>query len=206
MAEKYQFQINAKVGDHLINVNGETPQEAVENLEVLAAHKDRIHAALSALDGRDATEIVQKEKTWGARSQGGRTYPKPAASGAPQTSISATGSWGGQLAAAADPDHGDPNQSGFTTGNPQQLLQQHVGATVVSTEQNVASVSAGAVPREVMVCPLHGPRKYAGPGVSQAGKEYGPSYRCSERSCATGPHGKSAVWQNKDGSWPRAGA
>lgn len=190
MAEKYQFQINAKVGDHLINVNGETPQEAVENLEVLAAHKDRIHAALSALDGRDATEIVQKEKTWGARSQGGRTYPKPAAGGAPQTSTSATGSWGGQPAAAADPV---------------QVAQQELGATVVSTEQNVASVSAGAVPHEVMVCPLHGPRKYAGPGVSQANKPYGASYRCSERSCATGPNGKNAVWQNKDGSWPTRG-
>lgn len=191
MAEKYPIQFNAKVGDHLINVNAEDVEHALLLVEELTAKKDRLHSALEALDGRPATEIVQKEKTWGARSQGGRTYPKPAAGGAPQTTTSATGSWGGQPVAAADPV---------------QVAQQELGATVVSTEQNVASVSAGAVPHEVMVCPLHGPRKYAGPGVNQAGKEYGASYRCSERSCATGPHGKSAVWQNKDGSWPRAGA
>lgn len=191
MAEKYPIQFNVKVGDHLININGEGPEEALSNLKFVAGHTPEIHAALEALDGRPATEIVQKEKTWGARSQGGRTYPKPAAGGAPQTSTSATGSWGGQPAVAADPV---------------QVAQQELGATVVSTEQNVASVSAGAVPHEVMVCPLHGPRKYAGPGVNQANKPYGASYRCSERSCATGPHGKSAVWQNKDGSWPRAGA
>ncbi len=79
MAE-YGVQINVKVGDHLINVNGTTPEEAFKRLEELASHSEAIHAAIEKLDGRPATEVVAKPaNAWGARGQG--NYRGKAAAG-----------------------------------------------------------------------------------------------------------------------------
>jgi len=177
---EYKVQINVKVGDHLININGETVAEVQEYLHQLAEHSGEIHAAMEKLDGRPATDIVTKEKTWGARSQGGRTYPKTAGA----SSATSPGGSTPQTAVAAH------------AASPQQLLQQEMGAQVLGTETNaVASPGAGA-PNEVVHCGIHGkPRQFYGPGVSsKTGKEYGASYRCTERGC-------SAHWQRKDGSW-----
>lgn len=69
------LQINVKIGDHLVNVRGFSSGFVLDKLDELAFGADRIHKALEALDGRPATAIVEKEKKWGARSQGGRTYP-----------------------------------------------------------------------------------------------------------------------------------
>lgn len=91
MAE-YVVQINVKVGDHLLNVNGATPEEAFRNLETLAEHADAIHAAIEKLDGRPATEVVQKPaNAWGARGQGnyrGKAAGASAASNSSQTTSS----------------------------------------------------------------------------------------------------------------------
>lgn len=82
MAE-YGVQINVKVGDHLINVNGVDAAEAFQRLNDLADHAAEIHAAIEKLDGRPATEVVQKPaNAWGARGQGnyrGKAQSSPGA-------------------------------------------------------------------------------------------------------------------------------
>lgn len=78
----YKVQINVKVGDHLINIQGDSPTEAYDYLKKISDWAPEIHQMIEKLDGRTATQIVQKEKSWGARSQGGRTYPQKAAQAA----------------------------------------------------------------------------------------------------------------------------
>jgi hypothetical protein len=89
MAE-YGVQINVKVGDHLININGSTPGEAFQRLEELAEHSAAIHAAIEKLDGRPATEVVQKPaNAWGARGQG--NYRGKAQTASPNSSPPSSG-------------------------------------------------------------------------------------------------------------------
>lgn len=186
MAE-YTVQINVKVGDHLINVNGATAEEAITNLVALADQTPLIHQALSILDGgRPATEIVQKEKTWGARSQGGRTYTNnPGAQAAPPASFPQPAQpFQGQPASPA-PAGWNPQQPQW---DPQQAIQQQLGATVISQTPNA--------PQDP-VCGVHGqPLKYFGPGKNpNTQKEYAASWRCPTRGCS------GTKWQKSDGSW-----
>lgn len=120
-----------------------------------------------------------------------------------QTGVSSS-STGQQSATAVAPEQ-----------NPQQLLSQHLGATVIETSsvdtspatsgpsaQSASQTTGASVPHEVRVCPLHGPRKYFGPGVSErTGKEFGASYRCIERGCAAKPPKPLSLWQRWDGVW-----
>ncbi|SRR6266849_1827828 len=171
MPGDYKLRINTKVGDHLLCFDGDTVEEAVENLERGATFVARIHAALSILDGRDATTIVPKDnKTWGARSQGGRTYPK------------------------TTPGSGDPGQpTSAPSGEPsaESLLKSELGAVEVKE-----GPAPGDVPQDIQHCQLHNQNRHLfGPGKSiKTGKEYSSSYRCPERGC-------SAKWQQKDGGW-----
>ncbi len=111
MSDGYAVQINVKVGDHLINVQGDSVAEVVDRLDLLAEQAGQVHAALSVLDGRPATEVVQKEKQWGARSQYGRTYPR-----------------------ASGSTVGSPAQSSGGSTDATALLKDQLGATVVTTE------------------------------------------------------------------------
>lgn len=113
MSDGYAVQINVKVGDHLINVQGDSAEEAMKNLSDLVTVAPELHEHLSRLDGRPATEIVQKEKQWGARSQYGRTYPKSA------------------TASTTQPSTQNPTSVQNTA---EQLLKDQLGATVVGTE------------------------------------------------------------------------
>jgi hypothetical protein len=90
---EWVLQVSAKVGDHMINIRGFSSGFVLDKLDEIAEHADQIHEALSKLDGgRPATDIVQKEKQWGARSQGGRTYQKAPSS--PANGSGGGGGWG----------------------------------------------------------------------------------------------------------------
>jgi len=186
MAE-YKVQINVKVGDHLININGESPQEAVGHLQELAAHVAEIHEAMSILDGRPATEIVQKEKQWGARSQGGRSYNRqPAQAQAAPQQVSQPQ----QNYPAAQSGWG-PQTTTYPQQQPQQdahqLIQQQLGGQMISQTPNNDPFPP---------CPIHGqPLRYFPAGTNQAGKPYSARWSCTERGCST------AHWQQRDGSW-----
>jgi len=171
------IQVNVKVGDHLVNIRGKGSRFVLDKLDELAGEAERLHAALEKLDGRPATEIVTKEKTWGARSQAGRTYPKTATASSPTGSATSS-----------------PPKPVEIVADPHQLLTKELGAVRVGTETNAAA--SPGVPHDVANCGIHGkPRQHYGPGVSsKTNKEYSASYRCPERGCA-------AVWANRDGSW-----
>lgn len=179
-ANRYAVQINVKVGDHLINVQGDSVAEVVDRLDLLAEQAGQIHGALEKLDGRPATEIVQKDnKAWGARSQSYRSYPKSATASTTQPSTSSPTS--------------APNTSDATS-----LLKDQLGATVVTTvthsepSQPTAYVS-GSNPE---ICPEHGlKRRFHAAGTNtNTGKEYSASYRCPAAGC-------KPMWQRKDGSF-----
>lgn len=152
-AEDWNVQISVKIGDHLTNIRGRSTNYVLERLEELASHADRVHAAMEALDGRPATEIVEKEKKWGARSQGGRSYPK--SSPASQTASTAS-----------------PAQS----ATPEQLIEKELGGTVIfSTEvdDSVKTCPVHEKPRQF----------FEGGVSAKTNKKYSASYRCPERGC-----------------------
>lgn len=96
------------------------------------------------------------------------------------------------------------SQPAAAAGQSQQLLQQELVATVVNqgTPAVASPVASGDVPHDVMVCAMHGPRRYFGPGVSsKTGKSFGASYRCGERGCAVKPPQPLSLWQREDGKW-----
>jgi len=191
--EGWKISISVKIGDHMATVHGDTAAEAFQHLTEIAEHVAQVHQALSILDGgRPATEIVQKEKQWGARSQGGRSYQStpgnqaaPAASAptsapsfpAPPASPAPTG-WNPALAGTPQPG---------PQFDPQQALQQQLGAVQLSQTPN----------QETPNCPIHQqPLKYFGPGKNaNTGKQYGASWRCGQRGCS------GTKWQNLDGTW-----
>lgn len=172
MSEDYKVQISAKIGDHMVNVRGETTGEALLYLAELRAAANEIHGAMETLDGRPATEIVQKEKTWGARSQSGRTYPRAGASPTGSTATTSPGAI--------------------------EILKDELGAVVISTSTNPPSPSSTPhVPdSNPELCAAHGlKRKFHEAGKNATtGKDFSASWRCPAAGC-------KPLWQKSDGSF-----
>ena len=170
MTEKsggYAVQINVKVGDHLINVQGDTPEEAVANLLKVQESADVIHEAMARLDGRPATEIVPKQSnSWGARSQTRAASPRPQTPPAVQQLQDALGA----AVTGVQPNPAPQYQAAPAGGPP--------------------------TPPGLEWCQLHGsPRAYAAGGVSQrTGNPYGASWRCSQRGCAPVWQNRDGSW------------
>jgi hypothetical protein len=173
-SKNYAVQINAKVGDHLINIQGDSVAEAMERLHQLAENSVSLHGALTILDGRPATEVVQKEKQWGGRSQYGRSYPKT----------------------NTVPTHTPANVAATTPGaSPEQLLRDQLGATTVTTETRSTSEQPINSPNGTLdVCPTHGLKRVYKPGGENERGKFSASYRCPAQGCRP-------VWQKRDGSW-----
>jgi hypothetical protein len=177
----YKVQINVKVGDHLINIQGDSGEEAISLLEGLASQSRHIHSAIEHLDGRPATEVVQKETTWGARSKGGRTYPR-----AVNTAASTTPT---PIATAQSVQDQAPSAT--------ELLQNELGAKVVSSTSTPSDASTRPehVPNSnPELCADHGlKRKFYPAGKNKnTNKDFSASWRCPAAGC-------KPLWDKGDG-------
>lgn len=161
--------------------------------EHLLALKDSdVMALLAYVSQQFQSNFEQKPRN--NKSSGGGGWKKSASTPAATQSVPAP-------QATTPPPTFVPNQQAqpATWGQqpqPQQLMQEHLGATVVGVEQNTAPPQ---VPDEVMRCYDHNgaPRKYFPAGTSRSGSQLSPSYRCEVSGCG-------AYWLNRDGTWKRS--